>query len=182
MNEESMPKKSFSPDVRKYPTSGMMGSWAKGWEENIENEKDAESWFGGFERRFKKLGVEIRTSKVLEVGSGNSVYLDYLRKQGVDAVGVDARPRGKTEGLPIVSARIEQLPFPESSFDVVLSNAVFDSGVYNQNHQLMLKEIARVLKHDGLYVATLNRTKESIEELTLMSDPRDDLVSVFRRE
>ena len=32
--------------------------------------------------------------KVLELGSGNAVFLDYMKKQSVDAVGVDVRPRG----------------------------------------------------------------------------------------
>ncbi len=91
------------------------------------------------------------------MGSGNSVFLDYLKKEGVNAFGVDARPRGNKES-PQVLARIEQLPFPNESFDVIFSSAVFDSTVYTQDQQLMLEEIKRVLKHGGIYVRTDTET------------------------
>ena len=100
-----MPK-SFSSEVRKDTTEMMGAKWAKEWEENIEDERMAETWLDAFEHRLGKLGIEIKDSKVLEIGSGNSVFLNHLRKKGVDVIGVDARPRGKTEGLPVVAARI----------------------------------------------------------------------------
>ncbi len=102
-------------------------------------------------------GVNLKNAKVLEVGSGNSVFLNYLRKEGVSALGVDVRPRGNKES-PQVLARIEQLPFPDESFDVIFSSAVFDSSVYKQDQELMLKEIMRVLKHGGIYVRTDTET------------------------
>ena len=46
------------------------------------------------------------------------------------------------------------MPFPDESFDVVFSSAVFDSSVYKQDQVLMLKEIKRVLKYGGIYVRT----------------------------
>ena len=184
MNKEKPPD-NFSGDVRKDTTEMMGAKWAKGWEENIEDERMAETWLDAFEHRLGKLGIEIKDSKVLEIGSGNSVFLNHLRKKGVDVIGVDARPRGKTEGLPVVAARIEQLPFPDETFGVVLSNAVFDDSVYNQDYYLMMEEICRVLKHGGVYAATLNRTEESVENLKLISSPKDgfmdSLINIFRK-
>lgn len=70
----------------------------------------------------------------------------------VKNIGVDVRPHGTKES-PQVIARIEQLPFPDNSFDVLISNQVFDPLVYHQDHALMMKEIVRVLKRGGIYIA-----------------------------
>lgn len=148
----------------------------------MEDEADARRMFRSFERRFKDfgIGIDLKTSKILEVGSGKSVFLDYLQKQGVDAVGVDARPRGETEGLPIVAARIEQLPFPDETFDVVLSNSVFDTSVYDQDHRLMLEEISRVLRPGGVYAGTANFIEGTAAGLTEIHNS-EGFVGMFRK-
>jgi len=78
-------------------------------------------------------------------------------------VGVDVKPRGDKKSFQII-ARVEQLPFAEGSFDVVLSNAVFDKSVYTQYQDLMIGEIARVLKHGGIYLG--NRENIRIDTLS----------------
>ena len=53
--------------------------------------------------------------------------------------------------------RIEKLPFADESFDLIVSNAVFDTNSYHSQDQAeMVKEIARVLKQAGIYYANLN--------------------------
>lgn len=176
-----MPRKAFPSEVRRHPgDEELFGSWAKGYEDGTENESDAGSYFRGLERRFKEIGVDVRKSKVLEIGSGNNIFLNYLQKQGIDATGVDARPRGKTEGLPVAAARLEQLPFPDESFDIILSNQVFDLGPYNQDQRMMMEEIARTLRHGGIWVAITDRIKEPIATLTNIN-PEDNLVKMFRK-
>lgn len=137
-------------DPRKYPSD------TRDWQDGIKNEFLAEAYYENFQNRLKELGVAVPTdAKVLEIGSGNSVFLKYLQKQGLNAIGVDANPRGeRTEG--VVQARIEKLPFPDETFGLVFSHSVFDSGVYHQDQSAMIKEIARVLKPEGIYIDTLN--------------------------
>ena len=56
-------------------------------------------------------------------------------------------------GTSQVLARIEQLPFEDNKFSVVLSlGNVFDQLIYNQDHDLMMREIHRVLKPKGFYL------------------------------
>lgn len=155
-------------------------------EESGETAESAERMYSSFERIFKtlseELGAEVgfKDSKILEIGSSKSLFLDYLKEQGVDAVGVDAQPHGETEGLRVVAARIEQLPFPDDVFDIVVSGEVFDKAIYNQDHRLMLEEVRRVLKPGGIWAGSGESIKASVEGLTLISDPKD-FVSIYRK-
>lgn len=92
------------------------------------------------------------TLKILEVGCGTADFLMYLRKAGLNVIGVEARPRGSNAD-EVIASKIEQMPFADASFDLVFSSLVFDLGAYHQNHRQMLAEISRVLKAGGLYVS-----------------------------
>jgi SAM-dependent methyltransferase len=89
-------------------------------------------------------------SKILEIGTGAGASLRRFKNEGYDIVGIDARPRHKEE-LPIVHARIEDLPFATASFELVIAGSVFDSYYYEQDQPAMLKEIIRVLKPGGIF-------------------------------
>lgn len=138
-------------EVRKAPD--IPDDLTPNWQENIDSVELAQNIYDLFQEVLKEYGVDLaKNVKVLEVGSGNAILLDYLKKQGVDVVGTDAQPRGTKESPEMVIARIEQLPFPDKSFDVVLSSTVFDDTVYEQDQNLMMQDIARVLKPQGIYL------------------------------
>lgn len=130
-------------------------SLVEDWEEAIENEKDASIFLFLMTHSLESHNIHLDVdAQVLEVGSGSGVLLDLLKKRGLSAIGVDARPRGeKSEG--VVAARIEQLPFKDETFDLVLGAAVFDSHVYYQKQEEMVKEIIRVLKPGGVFYTAL---------------------------
>jgi ubiquinone/menaquinone biosynthesis C-methylase UbiE len=138
-----------------------VSSLMENWEEGVETERDATLYFQAGKQMLEELGIHLdKNKKLLEVGSGNGVFLKYLQKEGYDAIGVDARPRG-SDKEKVIQARIEQLPFTDESFDVVLSNSVFDTSVYDQDQSLMTQELARVLKPGGIYVGILNSDKNT---------------------
>ena len=151
--------KALSSDPRIYQFGGF-----RNWEEGVEDEDGAKLRYEALQMRLEKVGATIPAdAKILEIGSGSGVFLRYLQKLGLDAVGVDARPRGeKTRN--VVRARIEQLPFPDKSFGLVFSSAVFDSELYHQNQLAMIEEIVRVLKHGGIYFGILNDKETPFEE------------------
>lgn len=123
----------------------------KDWQDDIKFVEDAEFLYKLFQMALKECGLDLtKNVKVLEIGSGNNIFLNYAQKQGVDIVGVEASPRGG--GSSLVIARAEQLPFKDGTFDVVLSSAVFDTRSYDQYQDIMLAEISRVLKHKGVYL------------------------------
>jgi len=144
---DQLPKK-FPQEVRK-----VKFDFFPNWQDSISSERSAEIIFKLSQEILSKYGFDLKKDvRVLEVGSGNAVFLSYLQKQGVNVIGTDTQPRGNKESSEIVVARIEQLPFPDELFGVVLSSKVFDDLVYNQDQNLMMKEIARVLKHNGIYL------------------------------
>ncbi len=110
----------------------------KGWEDGGGHQEDA---YHSFINVLKRNGITLdQNTKVLELASGDSKFLDNLRSHDVNAIGVDVRPRGRNKS-PQVIARIEQLPFPDESFEVIISSSVFDAQVYDQNQKLMTEEI-----------------------------------------
>lgn len=137
--------------MEKYSSDPRMwsGGPIKDWEDGIENAREAKLFFEFVIGKLEKYGSLSKDTKILEIGSGNSILTKYLQDQGYDAVGLDARPRGEAKNL--VAGRIEQLPFPDETFGLILSFSVFDKGVYRQNQPAMVKEIARVLQKGGIY-------------------------------
>ncbi len=143
-----MASEKFRPrlDIRKPEAIKVM--------EGIEDRdlESTESRFDTFKFVLEDIGIHLTpNSKILEVGTGSGDFISHLRQNGLDAFGVDFRPRGETDG--VVAARIEQLPFKDNEFDIVTSTAIFDKGFYIQNQTQMIKDIARVLKQGGVYLA-----------------------------
>lgn len=142
---EKSPK--FPSDPRKEEIK-MFGSK---WELTTPNRDSAETWALSLVLKLKEAGIPLKKdSKILEIGSGQGILLNVLKEKGYAVVGVDAFPRAEANP-PQVAARIEQLPFPDNTFDVVLGVAVFDSHVYSQEQDLMIQEIKRVLKSGGVF-------------------------------
>lgn len=119
----------------------------------------------------KKFQIDINSQSILEVGSGRGAVVDTLRQENVNIIGVDVRPRASSPEVPQVSARIEQLPFSDSIFDIVFSSSVFDDFDYNQNQVQMISEICRVLKPGGLFISRADEINCSLpKELTPVDD------------
>ena len=137
------------------------------WEEGVESVREAKHLYEDvIKDTLEKLGIPLNAdTKILEIGSGSNVLLKFFQGKGHNIVGVDARPRGGKEGK-IVAGRIEQLPFQDETFDLIISNSVFDDIVYNQDQLSMVKEMARVLKKGGVYFGMLNSmaNKASLDE------------------
>lgn len=93
---------------------------------------------------------EFITGKVLDAGCGSKPYKRMFPR--CEWVGVDTRPVGD------VQADIHQLPFEDDSFDSVLCTEVLSECSWPQ---VVMKELARVLKPGGyIVVSTPNTTAE----------------------
>jgi ubiquinone/menaquinone biosynthesis C-methylase UbiE len=168
MNEK--PPKKYTGEVRKRDYS----FFTPDWERATRNKSGAETLYDHFSHTLKTHGIDINNPavKVLDIGSGEGFLLKYLQEKSVNAVGVDVRPRGEGVGQQ-VAARIEQLPFGDGTFDVILSRQAFDSLVYDQDQATMLAEISRVLKHGGLYSSISEDIDTEPPTLKLVSDPKE---------
>jgi 2-polyprenyl-3-methyl-5-hydroxy-6-metoxy-1,4-benzoquinol methylase len=114
--------------------------------------------FGNFEanlRFIEMTGAIRRGTRVLEVGTGTGAMLHALRERGANAEGVELRQDLIEEArrwygdLPIRRVKDTGLPFPDDSFDVVISLDVFEHIPDSDAH---LREVWRILKADGTYL------------------------------
>lgn len=123
-------------------------------------------WFArGYERRGRRVeGSErvrkLRTriaggarGKVLEIGAGTGFNFPYYRDDAeVVATEPDpemrrlAGPRARDRGVELQAAPAERLPFPDASFDTVVSTGVFCSV---DDPVGAIDEVRRVLRPDG---------------------------------
>lgn len=106
--------------------------------------------------------------RVLDAGCGGGRNLVYLLRAGFDVHALDEDPQAVTcvremaavlaPGLPraqIRLGRIEDLPWPDASFDVVLCNAVLHFARDDAHFDAMVREMWRVLAPGGLLFARL---------------------------
>jgi len=113
-------------------------------------------WRAGQERRFQMLhdaAAERIHGSVLEAGCGIGSYLFRLQKEARQAVGLDIeleRASQAHQGADqVVCGAGESLPFPDESFDLVLSHEVIE---HVQDDRAAVQEIVRTLRPGGRLV------------------------------
>jgi ubiquinone/menaquinone biosynthesis C-methylase UbiE len=95
--------------------------------------------------------------RLLDVGCGTGHHLSRLHAQGFDTAGVDGSPdmlehaHGCSPESELRLGDVEDLPFPDASFDVVVCVEVLR---YLPSPSRALAEMARVLKPHGVCIAT----------------------------
>jgi ubiquinone/menaquinone biosynthesis C-methylase UbiE len=102
--------------------------------------------------------------RVLDCGCGPGIAVDYLAGRDCQFIGVDLSNAmihecqegyGGTQSAHFSVARIENLPFSTSAFDIVLCLGVIE---YSQDTNRVIQELSRVTRKDGIVILTmLNR-------------------------
>lgn len=106
--------------------------------------------------------------RILDAGCGYGRNLVYLLREGTEIFALDASPAGVEHvrklsaaletGLPASNFQvgsIEQMPFPDAHFDVVLCNSVLHFARDEDHFDAMLSELWRVLRPGGLLFCRL---------------------------
>jgi SAM-dependent methyltransferase len=93
--------------------------------------------------------------RMLDVGCGDGRLVRKAQELGWDAAGVDFDPlaieAGRRGGLNVHTGRLEDLHFPDDSFDLVLMSHVIEH-LYDPRRTL--SEISRILRAGGTLVVT----------------------------
>src|SRR5262249_31665607 len=115
--------------------------------------------FGNLEANLRFIdmtGALTSAADVLEIGTGTGALLCTLLDRGHRARGVELRQdlideaqRWSSQRLAIERVEGTALPFPDRSFDVVLSFDVFEHIPDSDAH---LREVARLLRPGGSYL------------------------------
>jgi ubiquinone/menaquinone biosynthesis C-methylase UbiE len=104
---------------------------------------------------FKYLDFDLRGKKVLDLGCGDGYELSIIQPKGALIFGldsceemVDLAKQKNPDGI-IKVGYLEDIPFPDHTFDVVISKWTFQA---NSSIDPIYKEIARVLKPGGSFI------------------------------
>lgn len=100
--------------------------------------------------------INLASSDLLDIGTGSGHIAHYLSQFCQSLTSVNLRDeRILKDGYKFEVVKDERLPFPDNSFDIVLSNHVIE---HTNDQTLHLREIHRVLRSGGtLYLATPNK-------------------------
>jgi ubiquinone/menaquinone biosynthesis C-methylase UbiE len=151
-------------------------TWSK-WEED-----DNKQWlsagctddeYSSFIDMFKKEMP--KNSRILEIGCGWGNFTLRLAREGYNTFGLDVSPKlclmakqkaeraklGKT--LKFVVGDTMHLPFPDKSFDVVVSPFVLHH--VPDSLETVLKEVRRVLKEGGRFIAVEPSSYNLLEDI-----------------
>jgi SAM-dependent methyltransferase len=113
-------------------------------------------WRAGQQRRLDMIvraaGARLE-GRVLENGCGVGLYVEKLAGLGSRIVGLEfdleRAAQAKVRALEIVNAAGESLPFPESTFDLILSHEVIE---HVRDDGQAVREMVRTLKSGGRMV------------------------------
>ena len=109
----------------------------------------------------RKLLPDFKDKRVLDLGCGYGWHCIYAMEHGASSVvGVDishkmlevAKEKTHFPQVEYKCCAIEDVEFPEESFDVILSSLAFH---YVADYEILVKKIYRILK-SGEYVLRLN--------------------------
>ena len=138
----------------------IMEDSAAGYEKIAEQFSRTRSFFW---RELDFIKKEIREGdKVLDLGCGNGRLYEFLKDKKIDYTGVDSSERllglakekhGK--GAKFVKGDALSLPFPDESFDKIISIAVLHHIPSKEARKKFLGEARRVLKKNGVLVLSV---------------------------
>jgi len=113
-------------------------------------------------------GTYDKCQKVLDAGCGGGRNLVYFLRNGYDVYGIDPNPdsvetvkelsRNLSPGNPLTNFKVtgvEDMPFENEYFDLVISSAVLHFAVNADHFDIMLQSMWRVIKPGSYFFARL---------------------------
>jgi tellurite methyltransferase len=150
----------------------------------MTSQLDLQNWFGSIDiYLFDQLlkGRFVPGMRLLDAGCGGGRNLNYFLKSGFDVCGVDQSPEAIAQARALVTLLapnlsrdnfrvepVESVSFVDADFEVVISSAVLHFATDEEHWQRMVREMWRVLKPGGIFLARLASTigiEDEVEHL-----------------
>ncbi|KKP88193.1 MAG: hypothetical protein UR93_C0020G0006 [Berkelbacteria bacterium GW2011_GWA2_35_9] len=158
----------------------------------ILEKKQIERWGKNATEDLLRLGLEweqLDNKSTLDVGAGPALIGESAKLKGLEVMSIDNNPKSwKKEDnveipkVPYIIADAEKLPFPNETFDLVISHAGPFVNTYTKESLIkMISEAQRVLKNNGelrFGPGNLNANIFTDEELFT---PEEEIFSISER-
>ncbi len=121
--------------------------------------------------QIEKIAMGVKNAKILDIGCGDGEYTSLFCKNGNEVIGLDLKNYVKPEykKFEFVKGNAKDLPFPNESFDLVIS---FDVIEHVEDDEAFLAEAYRVVKKRGrILLETPNRERLSHKLIKLVGKP-----------
>ena len=110
-------------------------------------------------RIIQKIFKNYKPKKVLDIGCGTGIFLDYFNDEFDSGIGIDgsidminfANKNHKRKNIKYILGKDAPLPFEDNEFDLVLSMGTFE---YVKDQKRHIEEAIRVLKKNGILFLT----------------------------
>ncbi|MFC1813386.1 class I SAM-dependent methyltransferase [Thermodesulfobacteriota bacterium] len=107
-------------------------------------------------RMFERFMPNLTGKKILDVGCGLGMMMEYFANQGNDVVGIDIVSQSVRDnvyrGLNVIEADARSIPFRDDTFDMVYSLGVIE---HFEETEQALGEQVRTCKPGGIVVAVV---------------------------
>jgi 2-polyprenyl-3-methyl-5-hydroxy-6-metoxy-1,4-benzoquinol methylase len=161
-----------SKEYKKYHNAHQVVFNGAGKDSDVDQyleDKDLEWEKLGYATRLKNI-IDIKPNmrRVLDVGCGAGIFLDYLKNKGFYVEGVELSPWGyniakNRLGLKIHNNLIENLTPPSNKFDVI---TLYDVLEHTTNPNDFLITLKKWLKKDGVVIINLPNIDSMISNST----------------
>jgi 2-polyprenyl-3-methyl-5-hydroxy-6-metoxy-1,4-benzoquinol methylase len=120
-----------------------------------------------FKRRLDVIEKHVKKGRILDVGCATGFFLELAKKRGWEVYGTDlskfACNYAKKSGLKnIYCTELEKARFKDNMFDAVV---IFDVIEHLPDPKKTLKEVRRILKHNGMVAITTPNIGSSVAKI-----------------
>ncbi len=145
---------------------------------------EAARFYPAFNKMTEFIKRRIAPKRVLDLGCAKGYLVDTLRKNGIEAYGVDISKYAIEQGpeqvrsyLMTCDLNFENLAYPDNYFDCIICMGTLE---YIANQQNALEQISRTLTKDGiLLMTTLDYIPEG-DELRKYAKSKDSWIETFK--